>query len=200
MYLIANVKTLSIFYVVPILITALCACGEVISTSRSANVSLSVQKRGPDVIVIYADYISVREFEAYKSLAWSGFREETVSNPQIAHSAKKAGYGSTWAGKTQVDHTGNYESYGFDESVCTPGTVDPELSSYTYFGVLAVKKDGNNNWWDVSKTPSDLDNFKPVTYWDKVSLNHLKEGDKLNRILPRFDEYNTKHDSMYKLY
>ena len=63
---------------------------------------------------------------------------------------------------------------------------------------LKVLKDGNNNWWDVSKTPADLTSFEEIIDWDKVSAEHRVERDRLNTIIPRFDTYKTAHDVIVK--
>lgn len=57
-----------------------------------------------------------------------------------------------------------------------------------------VMKDGNNDWWDVSTTPSDLTSFKKITDWGAVSPEHKQERDTLKSVIPKFDIYATEHD------
>lgn len=57
-----------------------------------------------------------------------------------------------------------------------------------------VMKDGNDKWWDVASTPSDLTNFKEIKDWSKVSIAHRKERDLLNSLIPQFNNYGDAHD------
>ncbi|VGO22446.1 sulfatase-like hydrolase/transferase [Pontiella sulfatireligans] len=57
-----------------------------------------------------------------------------------------------------------------------------------------VMKDGNDKWWDISSTPSDLISFPEITDWNTVSLAHRDERDALLAILPEFDNYALEHD------
>ncbi|WAJ71877.1 sulfatase-like hydrolase/transferase [Catenovulum adriaticum] len=57
-----------------------------------------------------------------------------------------------------------------------------------------VMKDGNDNWWNVTTTPDDLDSFEKINDWSKVSEQAKKERDKLNAVIPQFDVYETAHD------
>ena len=49
----------------------------------------------------------------------------------IGHVAQKAGYGTYWAGKTQM--AGSYEMHGFDEGCFTPGSLTDRDNPYTDF-------------------------------------------------------------------
>ncbi|WP_199915627.1 sulfatase-like hydrolase/transferase [Saccharobesus litoralis] len=61
-----------------------------------------------------------------------------------------------------------------------------------------VMKDGQNNWWDVSQTPADLDSFPKITNWQTMSAEHRAEKQKLQAVIPRFDNYQTQHDPLVK--
>ncbi|CAZ97767.1 sulfatase-like hydrolase/transferase [Zobellia galactanivorans] len=58
-----------------------------------------------------------------------------------------------------------------------------------------VLKDGNNVWYDVSRTPEDLISFPKITDWGKVSQAHRKERDELLRVIPQYDLHETAHDA-----
>ncbi|CAM4217828.1 sulfatase-like hydrolase/transferase [Zobellia roscoffensis] len=58
-----------------------------------------------------------------------------------------------------------------------------------------VLKDGNNVWYDVSKTPDDLISFPKIKDWSQVSQAHRKERDKLLKTIPKFDLHETAHDA-----
>ncbi len=49
----------------------------------------------------------------------------------IGHVAQQAGYGTFWAGKTQME--GSYERHGFDEGCFTPGGLSDTDNPYTDF-------------------------------------------------------------------
>jgi hypothetical protein len=51
-----------------------------------------------------------------------------------------------------------------------------------------VMRDGRGKWWDVEATPDDLISFPQVSDWSKVSAAHRAERDRLEAILPRFDQ------------
>ncbi len=51
-----------------------------------------------------------------------------------------------------------------------------------------VMRDGRGKWWDVAQTPDDLISFKPITDWEAVSHDHREERDKLESLLPRFNQ------------
>lgn len=58
----------------------------------------------------------------------------------IGHIARKAGYGTYWAGKTQM--AGSYEKHGFDEGCFTPGGLMDRGNPYTDFKHDYKKVDG----------------------------------------------------------
>lgn len=58
-----------------------------------------------------------------------------------------------------------------------------------------VLKDGKNDWWDVSTNPKDLISFKKIRDWNKVSKAHIRERDKLKKLLPKFNLHNTQRDA-----
>ncbi|MGL6314324.1 sulfatase-like hydrolase/transferase [Vibrio sp. WXL103] len=57
-----------------------------------------------------------------------------------------------------------------------------------------VMKDGDDKWWDVSSSPTDLISFNEIKDWSKVSEQHRQERDKLLLVLPHFDTYQQEHD------
>ncbi len=58
----------------------------------------------------------------------------------IGHVAQNAGYGTYWAGKTQM--AGSYERHGFDEGCFTPGGLSDKDNPYADFKHEYVKRDG----------------------------------------------------------
>ncbi len=55
----------------------------------------------------------------------------------LGHLAQQAGYGTYWAGKTQM--TGDLRRYGFDEGCFTPGTLEDKDNPYTDFKHITKK-------------------------------------------------------------
>ena len=51
-----------------------------------------------------------------------------------------------------------------------------------------VLRDGRGKWWDVERTPDDLISFPEIDDWTMVSAAHRSERDKLEALLPRFDQ------------
>ena len=51
-----------------------------------------------------------------------------------------------------------------------------------------VMRDGRGKWWDVEKTPDDLISYDLINDWNNVTSEHRAERDKLEAILPRFDQ------------
>lgn len=72
----------------------------------------------------------------------------------ISHVAKKAGYGTLWAGKTQMPNVYDIEKYGFDEGVYTPGELTDKTNPYSDFYMRNVKGKGlvNKDNGEVLKT------------------------------------------------
>lgn len=58
-----------------------------------------------------------------------------------------------------------------------------------------VLMDAADKWWDVSEEPGDLISFPQIKDWQLVSKEHRAERDRLKKILPRFDNYETEHDA-----
>lgn len=59
---------------------------------------------------------------------------------QLGHVARKAGYGTYWAGKTQM--AGDLTRFGFDEGCFTPGSLEDRDNPYTDFKMYYRKVDG----------------------------------------------------------
>ncbi len=57
-----------------------------------------------------------------------------------------------------------------------------------------VMKDGFGKWYDVTKTPADLDSFTEIKDWGKYPETHLAERKKLTEILPTFDLYFSEYN------
>ena len=58
-----------------------------------------------------------------------------------------------------------------------------------------VLKDGNDVWYDVSKTPDDLISFPKIKDWSQVSPAHRAERDQLLQTIPQFNLHETAHDA-----
>ncbi|MBT9188879.1 sulfatase-like hydrolase/transferase [Zobellia russellii] len=58
-----------------------------------------------------------------------------------------------------------------------------------------VLKDGNDVWYDVSKTPDDLISFPKIKDWSQVSPAHRAERDQLFQTIPQFNLHETAHDA-----
>lgn len=64
-----------------------------------------------------------------------------MSSPlQIGHVAQQAGYGTYWAGKTQM--AGDLREYGFDQGCFTPGNLADKDNPFTDFKLVQKKSDG----------------------------------------------------------
>ena len=64
-----------------------------------------------------------------------------MSSPlQIGHVAQQAGYGTYWAGKTQM--AGDLRRYGFDQGCFTPGNLSDRDNPFTDFKLIQTKVDG----------------------------------------------------------
>lgn len=71
----------------------------------------------------------------------------------IGHVAQNTGYGTYWAGKTQM--AGEYSKHGFDEGCFTPGNLEHRDNPYTDFKHEYRRVDGR-------KTLVNVDTGKPV--------------------------------------
>ncbi|MCG8375134.1 MAG: sulfatase-like hydrolase/transferase, partial [Chlorobiales bacterium] len=71
----------------------------------------------------------------------------------IGHVAQLSGYGTYWAGKTQM--AGSYERHGFDEGCFTPGGLSDKDNPYTDFKHEYKKIDG-------TRTLINVDTGEPV--------------------------------------
>ena len=59
---------------------------------------------------------------------------------------------------------------------------------------MVLLLDGKGTWWKVDENPSDLISFPVIKDWTKVSKVHRAERDKLNEILPRFNNHALEHN------
>ncbi|TWU62031.1 sulfatase-like hydrolase/transferase [Crateriforma conspicua] len=182
------------------------ACVMCLSATQ-VNAEQQEPKSQPNIIIVFADDISAREFPIYGSSVWTkekgvdtsdrAFRAETpvlnqmaqegcwiktawasvvcspsrammmtgryahlhkwwqnsykgryidengkettwplyMSSPlQIGHVAQQAGYGTYWAGKTQM--AGDLREYGFDQGCFTPGNLSDKDNPYTDFKLV----------------------------------------------------------------
>jgi len=78
----------------------------------------------------------------------------------IGHLAQQAGYGTYWAGKTQMN--GPMTSYGFDEGCFTPGLLSEDDNPYTDFKHRPTKVDGK-------KVLINVDTGKPLSAGNGIS-------------------------------
>jgi len=62
------------------------------------------------------------------------------SPTQLGHVAQQAGYGTYWAGKTQM--AGDLQKFGFDEGCLTPGKLEDKDNPYTDFKMYYKKVNG----------------------------------------------------------
>ncbi len=62
-----------------------------------------------------------------------------------------------------------------------------------------VLLDGHGKWWDVKDLPADHTSFPQIRDWGAVSEQHRAEREKLLRILPRMDLYETEYDAPSEL-
>lgn len=75
--------------------------------------------------------------EKGKKATWPPYESSPML---IGHIAQKAGYGTYWAGKTQM--AGDLTKYGFDEGCFTPGSLSDKDNPYTDFKHKMLKNDG----------------------------------------------------------
>ena len=57
-----------------------------------------------------------------------------------------------------------------------------------------VMRDGLGTWYDVETIPSNLDQFKKITDWSKVSQAHRDEKKKLEALLPKYNLYHSEYN------
>lgn len=75
--------------------------------------------------------------ESGKAVAWPFYK----SCPQlIGHFAQQGGYGTYWAGKTQV--AGDLREYGFQQGCFTPGSLSDTDNPFADFKMVQQKVDG----------------------------------------------------------
>jgi len=86
-----------------------------------------------------------------KARPWPLYKSSPL---QIGHVAGQAGYGTLWAGKTQMKNS-DMRRFGFDEGVFTPGALNAPANPYTDFKLM-MKKGGGK------KTLINKDTGKPV--------------------------------------
>ncbi|MGI9240663.1 MAG: sulfatase-like hydrolase/transferase [Verrucomicrobiales bacterium] len=86
------------------------------------------------------------------------------SSPKlIGHIAREAGYGTYWAGKTQMP--ADLTKYGFDEGCFTPGNLSDTDNPYTDFKMYRKKVDGEQRIFN-SDTGEELDTYQQHGwYW-----------------------------------
>ncbi|MGJ8640052.1 MAG: sulfatase-like hydrolase/transferase [Opitutaceae bacterium] len=81
----------------------------------------------------------------------------------IGHVAQNAGYGTYWAGKTQV--AGDLMKYGFDEGCFTPGNLSDTDNPYADFKLVYKKVNGERILTNVdSGLPTDIPSAGVKTY------------------------------------
>ena len=81
----------------------------------------------------------------------------------LGHAAQKMGYGTYWAGKTQM--AGSYERHGFDEGCFTPGSLMDKDNPYTDFKHEYRKVDGERVLINVD-TDKPCDTYmQHAWYW-----------------------------------
>ena len=83
---------------------------------------------------------------------------------QLGHIAQKAGYGTFWAGKTQM--AGDLTEFGFDEGCFTPGNLSDTDNPFTDFKMHYEKKDGGRKLIN-DDTGSEIDTYlQHGWYWN----------------------------------
>ena len=87
-----------------------------------------------------------------------------LSSPkQIGHVAQEAGYGTYWAGKTQM--AGDLRRYGFDQGCFTPGSLADRDNPFTDFKLVYKKIDGKKQLFNVD-TDLPIDTYlQHGWYW-----------------------------------
>ena len=79
------------------------------------------------------------------------------SSPQlIGHVAQQAGYGTYWAGKTQM--AGNLREFGFNQGCFTPGNLADKDNPFTDFKLVEKKIDGQKLVFNAD-TDQPLDTY-----------------------------------------
>ncbi|MEM6883801.1 MAG: sulfatase-like hydrolase/transferase [Verrucomicrobiota bacterium] len=82
---------------------------------------------------------------------------------QLGHLAQQAGYGTYWAGKTQM--AGDLMQYGYDEGCFTPGNLSDTDNPYADFKMVYKKVDGERILINVDTgQPTDLPELAIKTY------------------------------------
>ena len=98
--------------------------------------------------------------EAGKETTWPLY----LSSPrQIGHIAQQAGYGTYWAGKTQM--AGDLTRYGFDQGCFTPGNLGDTHNPFTDFKLIYDKSSGTKVLRNVD-TGDEVDSYlQHGWYW-----------------------------------
>ncbi len=82
----------------------------------------------------------------------------------IGHVAKQAGYGTYWAGKTQMP--GDLRKYGFDEGCFTPGNLEDTDNPFTDFKMYQKKVNGQKRLFN-SDTDKEITSYlQHGWYWN----------------------------------
>ena len=96
-----------------------------------------------------------------------------VTSPlQIGHIAQKAGYSTQWIGKTQMKKC-DYQLFGFDEGVFTPGSFIFPINPYTDFVLTDVK--GKKKTQINEDTGEEVEHYAQTSwYWQPsvALMNH----------------------------
>ena len=72
-----------------------------------------------------------------KPQTWPLYESSSI---HLGHVAQMAGYGTFWAGKTQM--SGDLTRYGYDEGCFTPGSLSETDNPYTDFTMFTMKANG----------------------------------------------------------
>ncbi|EMI21487.1 sulfatase family protein [Rhodopirellula maiorica SM1] len=99
-----------------------------------------------------------------------------LSSPhQIGHIAQQAGYGTYWAGKTQM--AGDLNRFGFDQGCFTPGNLSDTDNPFTDFKLVIDKSDGNKVLRNAD-TGQPVDTYQQHGWYWYPHVRLMNHGDK----------------------
>ncbi len=97
------------------------------------------------------------------------------SSPQlIGHVAAEAGYGTYWAGKTQM--AGDLQKFGFDQGCFTPGNLEDDDNPFTDFK-MHYKKEAGKKVLLNSDTGEPIDTYKQHGWYFKPHVRLMNHDD-----------------------
>ncbi|MCM2369164.1 sulfatase-like hydrolase/transferase [Rhodopirellula sp. ICT_H3.1] len=107
-----------------------------------------------------------------KAVTWPLYKSSPML---IGHVARQAGYGTYWAGKTQM--AGDLREFGFDQGCFTPGNLSDTDNPYTDFKMYLKKVDGTKVLLNAD-TDQPLDTYQQHGWYFYPHVRLMNHDDK----------------------